>query len=308
MKARCISAKMVQGLSASQAGATVSSSLFALGQSTGSSGTATVSGSGSTWTNLVFCFVGQDGDGTLNITDGASVSDSDALVGGSSMGVAIVDGAGSSWVQPGTLTIGGNAGATGTLTISNGGNVFTGGGGGTFGSVIAYNTGSSGTVNVSGAGSTWMNKGPLGISDVGGDGILHITSGGAVSNGNCIVGAFGGSGNVTVEGVGSMWTINGDLSVGSVFGGVAGVTISEGGHLASVNGFIGEGSSSVGIVAVDGAASTWTNSGNIYVGGDNLGAVGIGELILNNGGTVSSAVLTVWSSGTLLRQWFCSNQ
>ena len=153
---------------------------------------------------------------------------------------------------------------------------------GTFGSVIAYNTGSSGTVNVSGAGSTWMNKGLLGIGDVGGGGTLHITSGGAVSNGNCIVGAFGGSGNVTVEGVDSMWTINGDLSAGSVFGGAAGVTISESGQLASVNGFIAEGSSSVGIVAVNGAASTWTNSGNIYVGGDNLGAVGIGELILMN--------------------------
>ena len=57
------------------AGATVSSSLFALGQNSGSSGTATVSGSGSTWTNLVFCFVGQDGNGTLNITNGGSVSD-----------------------------------------------------------------------------------------------------------------------------------------------------------------------------------------------------------------------------------------
>ena len=148
-----------------------------------------------------------------------------------------------------------------------------------------------------------MNKGPLGIGDVGGGGTLHITSGGAVSNGNCIVGAFGGSGNVTVEGV-NEWTINGDLSAGSVFGGAAGVTISESGQLASVNGFIAEGSSSVGIVAVNGAASTWTNSGNIYVGGDNLGPVGIGELILMNDGTVTSAVLTVWSSGTLYGNGF----
>jgi T5SS/PEP-CTERM-associated repeat protein len=286
------------------AGATVSSTLFALGQSPGSSGTATVSGSGSTWTNLVFCFVGQDGDGTLNITGGATVSDSDALVGGSSKGVAIVDGAGSSWVHSGTLNIGGNAGATGTLTISNGGNVLTGGGGGTFGSVIAYNTGSSGTVNVSGVGSTWMNNGPLGIGDVGGDGVLHITNGGAVSNRNCIVGAFGGGGNVTVERVDSIWTINGDLSAGSVFGGAAGVTILDSGHIASVNGFIAEGSSSVGIVAVNGAASTWTNSGDIYVGGNALGPVGIGELILMNGGTVASAVLTVWGSGTLYGNGF----
>ena len=213
MKARCISGKMVQGLSALQRGATVSSSLFALGQSTGSSGTATVSGSGSTWTNLVFCFVGQDGDGTLNITDGATVSDSDALVGGSSTGVVIVDGAGSSWVHPAPLP---SAGTQALRAHSQ--------------SLMAamcspagrrhirernrLNTGSSGTVNVSGAGSSWMNKGPLAISDVGGGGTLHITSGGVVSNGNCILGTFDGSGNVTVEGVDSTWTINGDLSVG----------------------------------------------------------------------------------------------
>ena len=60
--------------------------------------------------------------------------------------------------------------------------MFTGGSGGTFGSVIAYNPGSSGTVNVSGVGSTWMNKGPLGLGDVGGDGVLHIMAGGSVSN------------------------------------------------------------------------------------------------------------------------------
>ena len=147
-------------------------------------------------------------------------------------------GSGSTWLQPGTLTIGGNAGATGTLTISNGGNVYTGGSGGTFGSTIAYNAGSSGTVNVSGVGSTWMNKGPLAVSGVGGDGVLHITSGGTVSNGNCILGIFEGSGNVTVEGVGSTWTIDGDLSIGEVFGGIGMVTISQGGRVTSTNGFI----------------------------------------------------------------------
>ena len=256
------------------AGATVSSSLFALGQNSGSSGTATVSGSGSTWTNLVFCFVGQDGNGTLNITNGGSVSDSDTVVGGGSTGVVIVDGSGSTWLQLGTLTIGGNAGATGTLTISNGGNVYTGGSGGTFGSTIAYNAGSSGTVNVSGVGSTWMNKGPLAVSGAGGDGVLHITSGGAVSNGNCILGIFEGSGNVTVEGVGSTWTISGDLSIGSVFGGIGMVTISQGGHVTSADGFIADGSSSTGTIQLDGAGSIWINSDNVYVGGDASGAVG----------------------------------
>jgi len=281
------------------AGATVSSFNFALGQSFGSTGTATVSGSGSTWTSSGFCFVGQDGNGTLNITDGASVSDSDGLVGGSSTGVATVDGAGSNWFHSGTLTVGGNAGATGTLTISNGGNVYTGGVGGSFGSAIGVNAGSSGTVNVSGPGSIWMNKGPLALSDNGGDGVLHIMNGGAVSNRHCVLGNSDGSGTVTVEGMGSTWTNSGDLSVGATFGGIGTVAISESGQVASERGFIAEGSSTTGSVQIDGTGSTWINTGNVYVGGFINGAVGSGILHLANGGTLGAAAVTVWSTGTL---------
>ena len=53
------------------AGATVSSSLFALGQSPGSSGTAMVSGVGSTWTNSVFCF-GLITDGRVDASSGVA--------------------------------------------------------------------------------------------------------------------------------------------------------------------------------------------------------------------------------------------
>jgi T5SS/PEP-CTERM-associated repeat protein len=137
------------------------------------------------------------------------------------------------------------------------------------------------------------------VGDVGGDGVLHITNGGAVSNGYCILGEFDGSGNVTVAGVGSTWTISGDLSVGSLFGGVGTVTISQSGQVSAGNGLIAEGNPSTGTVQVDGAGSTWTNSDNVYVGGDANGAVGTGDLHLANGGTVSAAAVTVWSTGTV---------
>ena len=123
------------------------------------------------------------------------------------------------------------------------------------------------------------------LSGNGGDGTLHIMSGGAVSSGSSFAGIFGGSGNVTVDGLGSTWTISGDLSVGEAFGGVGAVTISQGGHVTNANGFIANGSSSTGSVQVDGAGSTWINSGNVYVGGDADGAVGVGELHLTDGGT-----------------------
>ena len=285
------------------AGASISSSLFALGQSPGSSGTATVSGPGSTWANSVFCFVGSDGMGTLNISNGGSVTASDTGVGaGVGSGTVVVDGAGSTWSQPGTILIGGNAKGVGTVTISNGGTVFTGGSGGTFGSVIGYNPGSTGTMNVSGAGSTWLNLGPLALGDAGGDGTLHIMAGGSVSNSNAVLSSInGGSGNVTVDGTGSTWTNNGDVFVGAT-NGLGMVVITGGGEVSDINGFIAFGDEMhqpTGSVDVDGAASIWINSGNLYVGGSESGAGGNGTLHVNGGGTVNADRVTVWSTGTI---------
>ena len=48
-------------------------------------------------------------------------------------------------------------------------------------------------------------------------------------------------------------------------------------------GFIGADPGSTGAVTVDGAGSTWTNSGDLYVGNS-----GTGTLTIRNGGTVSN--------------------
>jgi T5SS/PEP-CTERM-associated repeat protein len=282
------------------AGTSVSSFTFVLGQTPGSNGTATVSGPGSTWTNLNFCFVGSDGTGTLNITNGGTVIASDTGVGaGVGSGIVVVDGAGSTWSQGGTIVVGGNANGVGTVTISNGGTVFTDGVGGSFGSAIGYNTGSNGTVNVVGVGSSWINNGGLSLSDVGGNGTLHVTAGGSVSNSNGIVGSFGGTAEVTVEGTGSTWTNNGDLFVGNNFDGVGMVTISNGAQVTNSNGFLGFNSPSTGTVEIDGASSTWTNSSNLYVGGRESGAAGIGVVHIADVGSVSADSVTVWNPGTI---------
>src|SRR4030095_12917609 len=105
----------------------------------------TVSGPGSTWTNSVFCFVGSDGMGTLSITNGGSVTASDTGVGaGVGSGIVVVDGTGSTWSNDGTIVVGGNANGMGAVTISNGGTVFTGGGGGTLGLTPGYDLGITG--------------------------------------------------------------------------------------------------------------------------------------------------------------------
>src|SRR5205085_9904042 len=135
------------------------------------------------WTTNVTCFVGYSGNATLNITNGGVVSYSQGSIGesGGSVGLVAVDGSGSALNIPGTLDVAGDGG--GTLTITNGGSVFTGGSGGSFGSSIGRNPGSNGLVTISDAGSAWTNKGALGIGDgfAGTKGALQIKNGGAVS-------------------------------------------------------------------------------------------------------------------------------
>jgi T5SS/PEP-CTERM-associated repeat protein len=277
--------------------------LVELGIATGDVGTLSVSGTG-TLQGGGAIDIGENGSGTLNITKGGTVSDSDATVGtgSGSTGTALVDGPGSTWSHDGAITIGENAKATGTLTISNGGTMSTGGTGA--GSIIGHNPTSSGTVNVTGAGSTWINSAALTLSDAGGVGILNIVDGGVVSSGDSILGTFSGGGTVTLNGTGSTWTITGDLSVGDVFGGHGTVSISQGSQISSTNGFIGDGSGSNGTVEVAGANATWNNSGNVYVGGNSTGAVGTGDLHLFNNGNVGAAAVTVWSTGRLTGKGF----
>ncbi|PYJ00736.1 MAG: hypothetical protein DMF00_07000 [Verrucomicrobia bacterium] len=277
--------------------------LVELGVVAGDVGTLSVSGTGILQDGGAIN-VGEGGTGTLNITKGGTASDSDATVGSGSgsTGMVLLDGPGSTWSNDGAITIGENAKATGTLTISNGGTVSSGGTGA--GSIIGHDPTSSGTVNVTGAGSTWINTASLAISDAGGIGALNITDVGVVSSGGSILGAFSGSATVTVDGMGSAWTISGDLSVGDAFGGVGTVTVTQGGQITSTNGFIGNGSSSTGSVTLAGANAAWTNSDNVYVGGNASGAVGTGDLHLFNNGTVGAAAITVWSTGLLAGKGF----
>src|SRR5688500_20080831 len=54
-----------------------------------------------------------------------------------------------------------------------------------------------------------------------------------------------------------------------------------------------------GTVKVDGAGSRWINGGNIYVGGNENGAGGVGLLRIENCGTVRANATTVWNLGVL---------
>ena len=158
-------------------------------------GTATVSGAGSQWTNSSNLYVGFDGQGILVVTTGGQVSDDNGYVGvntGSNGGTAFVTGNGSMWTNNSSLYVGYDA--NGTLSITGGGTV-------TASSVYVRNvlaidvaTGSSLTVG-NGSGTITNN------------GIVRILAGAApaVNASYSPISASWGGGTGTVQAVGGTW-------------------------------------------------------------------------------------------------------
>ena len=150
-----------------QGGSLNSNGNFAiLGNGLGGEGTVTVTGVGSSWTNLNYLIIGNytpsgSASGTLNIQNGGQVSSAFSLIGNNpgATGTATVTDAGSTWTNTGNLFIGN--GDTGILNILNGGQVFN-----DFG-FIGNNAGVTGTVNVSGSGSKWTSASQLFIGNHG---------------------------------------------------------------------------------------------------------------------------------------------
>jgi outer membrane autotransporter protein len=256
-------------------GGALSNTLGYIGSGNTSTGTVTVDGSGSTWTNYGGLYVGRSGAGTLTVRNGGTVRNTVGFVGSNSdsTGTVTVEGTGSTWANSSNLYVG-NSGA-GTLTIRNGGTVSNTGG------VIGASAGSTGTVTVDGSSSTWTNSGGLYVG-YSGAGTLTIQNGGTVSS---LLGHIsytsGSSSTVTVDGPGSTWTNSLTLSVGS--SGTGTLTVRNGGSVNNTDGFVGYHSDSTGTMTVDGSGSTWTNSGQLHVGYS-----GAGTLTIRNGGTVSS--------------------
>jgi fibronectin-binding autotransporter adhesin len=184
-------------------------------------GNATVTGSGSSWEitgnyNNTAMSIGLNGanhvPGNLSVLAGGNVtidptaSDptlADVRLGVSSPGNLLVDGAGSHFTTPYNFFVGFTANQTGTVVVSNGGNLTTG-----F-SVIANQPNASATdsVTVTGAGSIWTIKDtPTSVPsaaqglDIGefGPGSLTIANGGTVTLANLTAHVLVGSGSLNI--------------------------------------------------------------------------------------------------------------
>ncbi|HET7924341.1 MAG TPA: hypothetical protein VFL30_05545 [Rhodanobacteraceae bacterium] len=270
---------------------------YTIQSDSGAHGDATVDGAGTQWNHAYELYVGY-GTGTLAISNGASVHDVYGYLGyfpespGHSSGTATIDGAGSIWTSDASLHIGDSG--TGVVTVSDGGALVNGEGD------LGFNFGSDGTATVTGAGSTWTTNGFFYVGN-NGNGTLNVEDGGSVSS----LGGFGylswaaaSTSTATIDGAGSTWTNANGLYVG--FGGTGSLTITNGGTMQ--NGTfanVGFSPGATGTLGVSGAGSTFGTGGALSIGGNVSGPGGTGALIVDAGGAVSAATVSVWSTGRL---------
>lgn len=263
-----------------EAGAAAASNLY-LGFGAADLGNLLVSGSGSLQVTSGLA-IGNAGTGSLTIQGGATVTDDNGGIGGfpdSSTGIVVVDGAGSTWSNNTSLSVGGFA--SGSLMILNGGAVTGESCTISFGTHLFFG---SGSVLVDGAGSSLSCNQAL-VIEIGGS--LSVQNGGAVVSDSASV-----DGSVTLDGAGSTWT------TGTVFVApfeYANLMIRNGAILTSDDlAYIGGGPDS-GAVTVDGIGSRWDNDFDqvqLYVGFGYLGVLNI-----TNGGVVSTFGAGVGASG-----------
>ncbi|MGA0564352.1 autotransporter domain-containing protein [Ancylobacter sp. VNQ12] len=239
----------------------------------GPGGTLIVTDPATTLSNGGAVVVGASDTGELEVLAGASVSGASGTVGQSAAGGATISGAGSAWRSSGNLSIGFDA--NGTILVERGGLLTSGGADfGVAGSSII------GSVEVTGAGSAWINAGGMTVGGFG-SGRLTITDAGVVTSGDTVVaGLLSPGGEVVVSGSGSAFRVEGSLAVGTN----GTISVLDGAVMTSGHGNIGDGvSAATGNVTVDGAGSRWDAAGAITVG-----ALGSGSLVVADGAVVTS--------------------
>ena len=260
-----------------------------LGYAGNSTGSAFITGTNSKWTNTYGLYVGYNGAGTLNVSDGGLVTaqtlyanltnlhgngtisangailDGDIIFDkthGTTQTMAFGSGGSLNLNITSTSILGVGYRQNGTLRIAEGQIVSS------YQGYLGNNRFTTGTATITGKESTWDISDNLyiGYSDTG---ILTIQDGGQVSTNYGYLGCFQYwiPGTATVTGSDSTWTNKSDLYIG-VFGHGT-LTISKGGLVSN------EGSAylscennygALGAATIIGPGSQWTNNGSLYLG------------------------------------------
>ena len=276
----------------------------------------TITNPGSSVMVANFFDVGKAGFGTLNITDGATVSSHKLTAGAlpNSTGDITLNGTDSSSTALGTLI--GEQG-TGSLTISGGAHLESG----RF--WAGQYDGSEGTVDIVGSGSTltvtFVNQIPVSLrigghdnfSFSGGTGTVTVSEGGTIiaaretrigTNATAV-------GSLTVTGPTSLADFNDGGTDDATVVGYAGegtLSILDGGRVESEVAMLGQlagspGASGTVEVGDGNALANWNVAGSLYVGGSDTLAGGTGLLNINSQGTVTVGdELKIWDDGTVV--------
>jgi T5SS/PEP-CTERM-associated repeat protein len=264
-----------------------------LGFNTGSTGSATISGGGSSLNSFGDTIVGNSGYGRLTVQDHGIAIAQNTHVGynASGEGWAFVDGAGSQLISMENTYVGDSGVAR--VYVQSGGlataqNTHLG----------ASSTG-DGAVIVDGTGSTLQSAGTTVVGEVGA-GFVRVQNGGLATATNTVVGASGGSfGWAIVDGSKSRLESSGATMIGN--SGFGELDVQNGGTATAHETFIAANAGSYGTVNITGAGSTLQTT-NLYVGGNAAGPGGIGVVNVNQGGSVvinAGGNAVVWSTGTL---------
>lgn len=255
-----------------------SSAMSLIGLTSGSSGRVHVTDSGSIWEVGGNLSVGVVGHGEVDVNNGGIITTAgDGLIAEDSAatGSVIISNVGSQWNVDGDIYVG--SGGDGQLSIYDGGSVtaITG--------LIGVNSGSTGIAIVDGSGSEWALSTSLGVG-ISGDGELQIRNGGLVSAEDLMAIGYlsGSSGEVLVTGANSE-LYSSHLIVGNYGDGE--MLINDGGYVySSGNGIIGYQTGGYGSVTVSNSNSVWAIGDTLAVG-----AEGVGELNISDGGSVEIA-------------------
>ena len=286
-------------------GGTVMNNLGVIGSDTGAnSNRATVTGTGSLWTNSIYLYVGSNGAfNSLLIGNGGTVVSSGGFIGnnaGASNNQVTVSGANSAWNIAGffdSLSVG-QQGSGNTLLITNGGTATV-----SYLGYLGYGpTASNNQIIVTGSNSLFSGA-SLYFGGAGSGNSLLITNGGRVADSFGYLGTSGSNNQVTVTGSNSVWNNSLAVTIGYASGAVNNqLNILNGGTVVSGAGQIGSFSASGNSATVSGSGSLWTNSDELLVGDSgsfnalritNGGAVMTGSAVVGNTATSTNNLLTV---------------
>ncbi len=191
-------------------GGTVSSgSMNYVGRMAGSTGEVNIDGAGSSWTHDGHIWIGESGQGEVNVTNGGSFvsyhSDAGTMVMfglyADSVGSITVDGPGSTWTGDAGTGLSVGVWGSGTLSITNGGSVALGG----LSSSIGLYAGSTNVATVDGTGSLLDLQGSLSV----GSGTLNVTDGGQVDVGRSLITRLGAASEIHFD--------NGSVEAGALY-------------------------------------------------------------------------------------------